>query len=284
MSEQPADHRQALPQRQRAAGVGVTVKVYASVDGSEKTSHKGEQVYSYKDSTDENTVKYVVHHSTTTTRGGDSTYNYSDAVIHVAVDVDGDPLTTDDSMYEVSAEIPEKAEYKHIHFGVWAALGEADKKGSQKLSDLGIGFVQNFSGGGLTSIGGGSDDMPNAGVATYNGDWVAAVQAASKSGNGAISLKHNAATLTADFTKATIKAVLDDLATLEGAIAGNTFSGTKATVGTNGNSLTPAAAFTGSFGGGFYGASAAEAGGVFDFTSKELKAGAFRGAFGGDKE
>ena len=266
---------------------GTAAEIRPTPDGVEDAvAHDavGEQVYSYKGA--DNAVMYVVYHSMTTTKAGDSTYNYSDAKIHVEVpvDVDGDPLTTDDSLHEVSAEIPEKAEYKHIHFGVWAALGEADKKGSQKLSDLGIGFVQNFSDEGLTSIGGGSDDMPNGGKATYNGDWVAAVQAASKSGNGAISLKHNAATLTADFTKATIKATLDELATLEGAIAGNTFSGTKATVGTNRNSLTPAAAFTGSFGGGFYGASAAEAGGVFDFTSKELKAGAFRGAFGGDKE
>ena len=264
---------------------GTTASIVPDEDGADDAvadDAVGEQVYSYKDSTDDNTVKYVVYHSTTHQKVGDSTYNYSDAVIHVQVDVDGDEDTNND--HEVSAEIPEKAEYKHIHFGVWAALGEAEKSGSQKLSDLGIGFVQNFSDEGLTSTGGGSDDMPNAGKATYNGDWVAAVQAASKSGNGAISLKHNAATLTADFTKATIKAVLDDLATLEGAIAGNTFKGDEATVGTNSLGLTPKAAFTGSFSGGFYGAAAAEAGGVFDFTSKELKAGAFRGAFGGDKE
>ena len=106
---------------------------------------------------------------------------------------------------------------------------------------------------------------------------------ADKDGNGAISLEHNAATLTVDFTKATIKAALDELATLEGAIAGNTFSGTKAATITHDNLGVPAD-FTGSFSGGFYGAAAAEAGGVFDFTSKELKAGAFRGAFGGVKE
>ena len=63
----------------------------------------------------------------------------------------------------VTAKIPEATEYNHIHFGVWAALGEAEEDGTQKLSDLGIGFVQNFSGEGLTPIGGTSDDMPNGG-------------------------------------------------------------------------------------------------------------------------
>ena len=41
--------------------------------------------------------------------------------------------------------------------------------------------------------------------------------------------------------------------------------------------------FMGSFRGGFYGARAAEAGGIFDFTSEDEEAGAFRGAFGGEK-
>ena len=41
-----------------------------------------------------------------------------------------------------------------------------------------------------------------------------------------------------------------------------------------------------SFSGGFYGAQAAEAGGVFDFwtVDNDLEAGAFRGAFGGDRK
>ena len=73
-------------------------------------------------------------------------------------------------------------DYKHIHFGVWAALGAAEKSGSQELSDLGIGFVQSI-GDGLTGA-----DMPNNGKATYNGSWVAAVQAEEEDGNGDISL------------------------------------------------------------------------------------------------
>ena len=170
-------------------------------------------------------------------------------------------------------------DYKHIHFGVWAALGAAEKSGLQELSDLGIGFVQSI-GDGLTGA-----DMPNNGTANYSGSWVAAVQAAEEDGNGVISLKYGSAGLEANLTKATITANLDGLAKLEGAIDTNTFSGTKATVDAdNTYNLDSTGKFTGSFSGGFYGAQAAEAGGVFDFTSKDAVDGAFRGAFGGDRK
>ena len=59
----------------------------------------------------------------------------------------------------MTAKIPDAADYDHIHFGVWAALGEAEKDGSQELSDLGIGFVQSI-GDALTGA-----DMPNNGDA-----------------------------------------------------------------------------------------------------------------------
>ena len=41
--------------------------------------------------------------------------------------------------------------------------------------------------------------------------------------------------------------------------------------------------FEGEFSGAFYGTQAAEAGGVFDFTSEDTEGGEFRGAFGGDR-
>ena len=64
------------------------------------------------------------------------------------------------------------------------------------LADLGIGFVQNFSASGMTSIGGGIDDVPNGGMASYNGNWVAAVQCGGRrNGNGDISLRNGAASL-----------------------------------------------------------------------------------------
>ena len=117
--------------------------------------------------------------------------------------------------------------------------------------------------------------MPNTGDAKYNGNWVAAVRRADEQGNGDISLTNGVATFTADFGKDTIKATLAELATLTGTVAGNTFSGTKATVVTNTLGLNAAADFTGTFGGGFYGAQAAEAAGVFDFTSKDAEDGEF---------
>ena len=207
-------------------------------------------------------------------------YKYSTVAIYAPLERDGDNTVVE--MTEVTAKIPEATDYAHIHFGVWAGLGAPDEDGDQDIADLGIGFVQNYSGEGLTPTGGGKDDMPNSGVAKYsNADWVAAVRAADGQGNGDISLVNGPATLDADFGEGTIEATLTGLATLTGTIAGNTFSGTKATVADNTHSLTDGAAFTGTFGGGFYGAQAAEAGGVFDFTSKDAEAGEFRGAFGG---
>ena len=214
--------------------------------------------------------------------GTTTTYNYVNADIYVEdVDMDGDDATN--NLHKVTAEIPEATDYKHIHFGVWAALGDPEKDGTQELSDLGIGFVQSI-GDGLTAIGGGIDDMPNGGKATYKGDWVAAVQKADRDGNGAMSLEHKRVQLEADFGMATINVDLMGLAKLEGEIDTNTFDGTKATVAANDYGLTPAGKFTGTFSGGFYGAKAAEAGGIFDFTSEDAEAGAFRGAFGGDKQ
>ena len=72
-----------------------------------------------------------------------------------------------------------------------------------------------------------------------------------------------------------------ELATLEGDIAGNQFSGTEAEA--TGGGLDTTADFEGSFSGAFYGSKAAEAGGVFGFESDDGEGGAFRGAFGGKR-
>ena len=167
--------------------------------------------------------------------------------------------------------IPGPVAYEHLHFGVWTSLGMAAKDGSQKVTDLGIGFVQSI-GDGMTGA-----DMPNAGTGTYNGDWAATVETAT----GAVSLEHDAAELTADFAKATLKADLTGLAMLEGTLDGSMFSGTKATVGANDHGLASGGKFTGEFSGGFYGEKAVEAGSTFDFSS--TSSGAFRGALGGRK-
>ena len=250
---------------------------------------KSMEVFSYTvdagtpdDATDDETVYVIL--LTTSTTGDTTTYTYREVDVIVAAsraDGDDDNTTADDG--QVMATLPQAVDYKHINFGVWAGLGAAAKSGSQKIGALGIGFVNNI-GDGMTPIGGGADDMPNNGKATYEGDWVATVQEANVDGNGDISLETGAATLMANFGEGEIAATLTGLATLEGDIAGNMFSGTKATVGANDLNLTAGADFDGTFHGGFFGAKAAEAGGVFRFTSEDDEAGGFAGAFGGDKK
>ena len=246
-----------------------------SLDSDDEVADDAEakEVFSYVDPADDMT-KYAVLTTESTTEGT-TTYTYT------AVDVDVDITNGDPT--KVKARLPEATEYKHIHFGVWAALGEAAKDGLQEIADRGIGFVQNFSGEGMTSIGGGSDDMPNNGEATYMGNWVAAVQREDADGNGPIALDDGAAMLTADFEDGEITALLTGLATLSGDISGNEFLGTEASLITH-EDLDGTGEFTGSFSGGFYGAKAAEAGGIFDFMSEDSEAGAFRGAFGGDRQ
>ena len=72
--------------------------------------------------------------------------------------------------------------------------------------------------------------------------------------------------------------VLAGLATLEGTLSGNGFSGIKATAISH-DDLDSDGTFEGEFSGGIYGPTGSEAAGVFDFDGDE--AGAFRGAFGG---
>ena len=263
------------------AGTGATPAAGDSVGATAKAV----EVFSYVDPNESQNADgdktYVVWTSALDT-GASTATTYTEVTIHVTLEADGDTDTTD--VHEVTAKIPEATDYKHIHFGVWAALGDPEKDGSQKLSDLGIGFVQNFSGEGLTPIGGGSDDMPNNGTARTMVTGFAAVQRADEDGNGAINLRNGDATVMANFEKDTVSAALTDLATLSGKISGNEFSGEKASDVSAMHGLDDDGTFMGSFSGGFYGAKAAEAGGVFDFTSEDAEAGAFRGAFGGDRK
>ena len=259
--------------------------VHSAVVGA---AAKPTEVFSYTDPTDDTETKQYVVLTEDREEPGDTTVTtYTYALVDVTsvfrdknglteVPVDGGSPVPNER--KVKASIPAAADYKHIHFGVWAALGEAAKDGSQKIADLGIGFVQNWSGEGLTVV-----DMPNNGTADYSGNWVATVREADDDGDGDISLTSGPASLSADFTKAAITADLSGLAKLEGAIDNNTFSGTKATVGA-GSGLEAGGTFMGTFSGGFYGDKAAEAGGVFDFTSDGATAGEFRGAFGGDRK
>ena len=207
------------------------------------------------------------------TVGGTTTYVYRSVdITALAADADDDGTA---EQVEVTADIPEATDYDHIHFGVWAALGEAEDDGTQNtLAELGIGFVHNV-GDPMTA------NMPNHGDAIYDGNWVAAVQVADPDGNGVITVEDGVANLRADFVEDDITVNLVGLATLEGGIDGSGFSGTTATVASsNVHRLTGGADFTGEFNGAFFGIGAAEAGGVFDFRSEDNEAGAFLGAFG----
>ena len=170
----------------------------------------------------------------------------------------------------MKAVLPEAKAYDHIHFGVWAALDEATLAG-QKVAGLGIGFVQNFSGSGVT-------DRLGIGKVTYNGDWVAVIQRKNSAAEGAFSMDSDAATMTADFDKEEFEADLKGLAMLEGTLDGNGFSGMTATQISH-DDLDGSGDFEGEFSGNIYGEKGTEAAGVFDFAGEE--AGSFRGAFGG---
>ena len=184
-----------------------------------------------------------------------------------------------DDLRPVTTTIPSAIDYEHLHFGIWASLEEAKeeaKKDANMPDNLGIGFVQSIGDDGMTQ-------KQGIGTATFNGDWVAAVQRAHAGGGGDIVLADGKAMLTADFGEGEFMGELAGLVTLEGSLSGNGFEGTEATVDAdNTYGLTVGAKFSGMFEGGIYGSDGAEAGGVFDFSSETD--GAFVGAFGGARD
>ena len=259
----------------KAVGMYYLAGTDGSLDDADVVGADAEatQVYSYDV---DGTKTYAVYKSSTKLASGITNVVYSNVDIHVALD--RDTSDADNSLdHEVTAKIPEATGYKHIHFGAWAALGDAEEDGSQVPAALGIGFVQSI-GDGLSGA-----DMPNNGGAMYSGNWIAAVREKDEDGNGEIFLESGAASLEADFDEDDITATLDGLATLSGDISGNTFLGDEASDITH-LRLDAEGEFTGSFSGGFYGAKAAEAGGVFAFTSEDQEAGEFSGAFGADRK
>ena len=239
-------------------------------------------MYSYVDLGDDNApggtggdadeTIYLVYDSERTV-GGTTTYVYRSVdILADAVDADDDGTA---EQAQVTADLAAATAYQHINFGVWAAL----MANGRTISGLGIGFVNTIDGATMTGA-----DMPNNGGATYRGDWVATVQDADPDGDGTVNMRNGAAMLTADFGDNEITVDLVGLADLEGDIDGNTFSGTEATVDDGPGGLTDGADFTGTFNGAFFGAQAAEAGGVFNFASEDNEDGAFAGAFGGDRQ
>ena len=233
------------------------------------TDAKGITIYELSDVDGGSTTPARRVDSTTNAATGATTHTYR--VVDILADgqmADGADVGADPDDLAVKTSIPAPTAYSHIHFGVWAGLGGAKNDGSQAVVDLGIGFVQNFSGSGVT-------DKQGIGTATFSGDWVAAVRG---QGTKAIKLNDGDATLNANFDKGTLTADLDGLATLEGKLSGNGFSGTTAKDIEHGD-LDSDGSFPGTFSGNIYGPKGEEAAGVFSFDGDE--AGAFRGAFGG---
>ena len=217
----------------------------------------------------------VTHHvrvvETITDDQGNTVKHYEpvDIMADASMTDGDDPNPTPDDLRPVTVSIPTVTPYSHIHFGLWAGL---NAKGAA-IDALGIGFVQNIDGSGMT-------ERQGIGSATYSGDWVAAVrrQYASDAEAGAITQHDGKASMTANFETAKFTGYADDgLATLEGTMSGNGFSGTTATA--MHDDLDSDGTFAGEFSGGIYGPTGSEAAGVFDFDGGE--AGAFRGAFGG---
>ena len=111
------------------------------------------------------------------------------------------------------AKIPEGADYNHLHFGVWSAIGEADEDGNNEITELGIAFVQNFvTGGSMT------EEMPNNGSGEYAGNWVANVQEADSDGDGDINQLNGPAFMDANFRLGTVDINLSGLAMLKAGI------------------------------------------------------------------
>ena len=252
------------------AGVEADLATLFPVDGvtatiADKTTPV--LVYSYEDA-DGDTAYAVLHGFETV--AAKTTYSYATASILVEHDPVG-VVTDPPAMTQVTALLPVARDYSHIHFGVWASLGDASSTGSQNLADLGIGFVQSI-GDGLTA------DMPNNGTGKYAGNWVASVQGSHPTGEGNIREMSGEASLTAYFRKGEVDGMLSTLASFKADIEDASFATDAVKV--TADDLDADDKWTGGLSGGFYGDEAIEAGGVFNFATKDNKGGAFIGAFG----
>ena len=230
------------------------------------------------------TLHYVKSGAADTTTG-DTDDGIDQTKIFLERDVEAGVVTYN-VVNVVEVTIDNGAMFEHIHYGIWNGLSG---DGDNTVADLGIGFVQNYSDEGMTDV------MPNIGSATYNGNYVANVQVADVDGDGDITRTSGTSTMVANFAKSEVDvtlvhATLGGFVTLEGDIAGNTFSGDKmklfdtdtTTEGIqNASGLATGGKFDASFSGGFFGTLAAEAGGVFDISSEDNEDGAARGSFGG---
>jgi len=232
------------------------------------TSTAAKEVFSYTEGT---TTYHVVMDGQSSEVGETSRVSYRHVDIMAPAAPDGPDNNADLELRVITADLPMAHKYSHVNFGIWAALDDAAKDGSQDMDSQGIGWIHNIDGSGMTP-------SVVTGEATYKGNWVAVVERRNSSSEGPFNGYHGDATLEADFEDNTLEATLAGLATLKGDLTGNAFKGATATDIAH-RDLNANGTFKGSFSGGVYGADGSEAAGVFDFDGGS--AGAFRGAFGG---
>ena len=225
---------------------------------------------------DDSPVEREIYYIPSGVKDNTATEDIDEAKVFLEKRTDEDNAVTYFAVGVVEITLDDVSMYQHVSFGVWSGLGNANENtGDQAPDELGIGFVN-------ASVGM-TEEMPNFGTAYYDGNWVANVQEADDQGDGDIMRQAGVAMMTADFKKDSVDVDLGGLATLKGDISGNMFTGDKDADVADGHpfGLDSDGKFTGSFSGGFYGEEAVEAAGVFDYTSADMEAGAFRGSFGG---
>ena len=120
--------------------------------------------------------------------------------------IKGTTTYTQVAVIEVTIDNP--TAFKHIHYGLWNGLSGS---GSNTVADLGTGFVNALADGlGMTNPDHAAEGgMPNSGIATYNGNWVANIQEADEQGDGAITRHNGTSSMKADFRMDTVEVILD---------------------------------------------------------------------------
>ena len=173
--------------------------------------------------------------------------------------------------------------YEHLSFGAWATVapetgGNADF--GYRFEGIGDGYLAALDSA-RTPVAG----MSIAGTATYSGQYTSFVQGHGVDGD--IVSSTGDADITADFVNASLLvemlSVRGTAFSLSGSILGNRFSGTTLEH-MDANSFIQVTGATARMEGGFYGAGASEAGGVFEVIGgRSQDPGRFVGAFGGKK-
>ena len=173
--------------------------------------------------------------------------------------------------------------YEYLSFGAWATVAPetgGDARFDYRYESIGDGYLAA-----LDSTRTPAANMAISGAATYSGQYTGFAQG--HGADGDIVSSTGDADITADFANASLSVEMlsarGTAFSLSGSILGNTFSGTTLEHFDT-NSLIQVTGATATMEGGFYGAGASEAGGVFEVIGgRPQDPGRFVGAFGGKK-